>query len=299
MRTLVFRLGYDGAAFRGFQRQTDPTFETVQGLLETILRQVLDEPVEAVGAGRTDTGVHAIGQIVHVRTSSTRPLDTVTRALCRLGHGRISVPQAWEAPPWFHARHSAMRRIYQYHVLRSPQPSPLLAARTWHVWRPIDVARMQHEARALLGRRDFKAFQAGGDMETFFRTLHRFDVTPIAPSGDESGSCLRAGISESPLLCVEVEADAFLPHMVRMLVGTLVDVGSGARPRGTLARVQRSRDPRLSSAAAPPQGLCLVRVRYPDTVWRNLRLASQASLPESQARTDASAACSPTGAVCS
>lgn len=271
MRTLVFRVAYDGAAFRGFQRQSDPTFETVQGLLETILRQVLDEPVEAVGAGRTDTGVHALGQMVHVHTASGRPLDVVTRALWRLGHGRISVPMAWEAPPWFHARHSAMRRIYQFHVLTSPQPSPLLAARTWHMRRPLDVARMQDEARALLGRRDFKAFQAGGEMENFFRTLHRFDVTPVAPTSEKSRSSLRAAVAEAPLLCVEIEADAFLPHMVRMLMGTLVDVGTGCRPPGTLARVQRSRDPRLSSAAAPPQGLCLVRVVYPHCVWQALQ----------------------------
>lgn len=275
MRTIVFRVDYDGAAFRGFQRQSDPAFETVQGLLETILCQVLDEPVEAVGAGRTDTGVHAMGQIVHVRTRSDRPLETVTRALWRLGHGRISVPDAWEAPPWFHARHSAMRRVYQYHVLCAPQPSPLLAARTWHVWRRLDVAAMRHEARTLLGRRDFKAFQAGGDMENFFRTLHRFDVTPLAPVDEPSGSSLRAAVAEAPLLCVEIEADAFLPHMVRMLVGTLVDVGTGTRPPGTLARVQRSRDPRLSSAAAPPQGLCLVRVAYPDCVWQALHPAAR------------------------
>ena len=226
VRTLVFQMEYDGSVFSGYQRQRDPALETVQGLLENILSQVLDQPVEAVGAGRTDTGVHAVGQMVHVRTTNPRPLATVTRALWRLGHGRISVPQAWEAPDWFHARHSAARRIYQYHVLAAPQPSPLLGARTWHVWRPLDVRLMAQEARTVRGRRDFKAFQAGGEMETFFRTVHRFEVTPLETQPNEGTSHLRRGTSMAPLLCVEIEADAFLPHMVRMLMGTLVDVGS-------------------------------------------------------------------------
>lgn len=270
LRTLVFRVAYDGAGFHGFQRQGNTGRATVQGLLEAILSQVLDEPVEAIGAGRTDTGVHATGQIVHVRTRSTRPLDVVTRALWRLGHGRISIPQAWEAPHWFHARHCASGRVYQYHILQAPQPSPLLAARTWHVMRPLDVVRMQIESASILGRRDFKAVQAGAALDHFFRTLRRFEVRSLGTHAQTQGSCLRDEMSAAPLLCIEVEADAFLPHMVRMLVGTLIEVGSGARAPGTLARVVRSRDPKESSAAAPPQGLCLVRVRYPDVVWRAL-----------------------------
>lgn len=262
MRTIALRVEYDGAQFHGFQRQRDPSLPTVGGLLEQIMSSVLDEPVEVVCAGRTDTGVHAVGQVVHVKTGSTRPLEVITRALWRLGHGRLAVPQAWEAPEWFHARHSAARRVYQYHILAAPQPSPLLASRAWHVYGPLDVARMQHEAVSLLGRRDFRAFQGGGRFDHYFRTMYRLEVR-AAGAACGGGSYLRDAVARAPLVCIEVEADAFLPHMVRMLVGTLVDVGTGNRPAGTASMVLRSRDPRLSSAAAPPQALCLVRVVYP------------------------------------
>lgn len=276
MRTIALRVEYDGRRFHGFQRQKDERLQTVQGLLEELLSQVLDERVEAIGAGRTDTGVHAVGQVVHVRTSSTRPLETVVRAVWRLGHGDIAVPEAWEAPPWFHARHNAARRIYQYHVLCSPQPSPLLAGRTWHVPRRLDVPAMQREGTAVLGRRDFRAFQASGEAGTthFFRTLYRCRVWQAGeglPPGGEDASYLCGAVLRAPLLCIEIEADAFLAHMVRMLVGTLVDVGTGHRPPGTMARVLRSRDGRRSSAAAPPHGLCLVRVDYPAAVQEALR----------------------------
>lgn len=324
MRTLAFRVEYDGAQFNGFQRQRG--LPTVQGLLEELLTPLLGHEVEAIGAGRTDSGVHAVGQVVHVNTSSTRPLDAVVHALWRMAHGRLAIPFAWEAPAWFHARHNARRRVYQYLVLRSQQPSPLLAARTWHVWRDLDVDRMRHEAATLLGRRDFRAFQAGGEasLNHFFRTLHRFEVhesqvvgasaagdgaraagdgagaardgasaardgacaagdgTSAAGDGegasrDGSGrlsraphdhrSYLQRAVGASPLLCLEIEADAFLPHMVRMLVGTLIDVGSGLRPPGTMAQVLRTRDSRRSSAAAPPHGLCLVEVKYAQVVF--------------------------------
>jgi tRNA pseudouridine38-40 synthase len=266
MRTLAFRVEYDGTLFHGFQRQNGP-LPTVQGLLEALLSQVLDEPVEAIGAGRTDAGVHAIGQVVHVRTRSTRALETVVRAVWRRAHGRLALSDAWEAPEWFHARHSATRRIYQYHLLLSSQPSPLLARHAWHVWRPLDLARMAAEAARVVGRRDFKAFQAGSEVEHFFRTVHRFEVRALPQGGAEPLSSLRDAVARAPLACLEIEADAFLAHMVRMLVGTLVEVGAGTRPPGTLEAVLRTRDPRRSSAAAPPHGLCLVRVEYPPAAW--------------------------------
>lgn len=258
MRNIGLRIEYDGSRFQGYQRQKDAAVPTVQGILEDLLSSILQERVEAVCAGRTDSGVHAVGQVVHIRTGSSRPLSVIERALWRTAHGRIAVSAAWEAPPWFHARHNAARRIYQYHLLCQDQPSPLLSTRTWHVWRPLSIECVAAEARSLLGRRDFKAFQSGADVDHYFRTLYRIDVHRV--EAQASPSYLRA---PAPLICVEVEADAFLPHMVRMLMGTLVDVGVGQRPRGTAAAALRSRDSRASSAAAPPQGLCLVRVEYP------------------------------------
>ncbi len=265
MRTLAFRIAYDGKPFHGFQKQKDPALPTVQGLLEHIVSDVLAERVEVVCAGRTDTGVHATGQVVHCVTQSTRPLEVVSRAVTRLAHGRLAVRAAWEAPPWFHARHRASCRVYQYHILNGPEPSPTLAARTWHVRRPLDLRAIQAEARDLQGRRDFKAFQAGAQVDHYFRTIKRVSAVTL-PTETRHGtdrSYLRREVAEAPLICVEFEADAFLPHMVRMLVGTLVDVGSGLRRPGTVRAVLRSRDPGHSSAAAPANGLCLVDVAYP------------------------------------
>jgi len=259
-RRIAMRIEYDGGGFLGYQRQKDPAIPTVQGLLEDICSEVLDEPVTVVCAGRTDAGVHATGQVVHVRTESARPLDTLVRALVRNAHGRIGVRHAWEAPPWFHARHSASRRTYQYHLLVAATPRPVVAQRAWHYSREIDFDLLQSEGAALLGRRDFRAFCSGGeDLKHYFRTIHRLEWRRLAP-GAASPSYL---VERLPLWHLEIEADAFLPRMVRMLVATLVDVAAGRRPPGTAARVLRGRDARQASAPAPPQGLCLVRVDYP------------------------------------
>lgn len=268
MRSLAFRLAYDGTGLRGFQKQKDPSLSTVQGLLEDLLGRVLDEPVLVVCAGRTDAGVHALDQVVHVHTSSPRPLDVVVRAVNDLARGRIGIHHAWEAPTWFHARHQASRRVYQYHVHCQRAPSPLLARWSWHVRHPLDLALMQAETWSLLGRRDFRAYHSKGfDLRHFFRTVHRFDVREVPPArgeaGGEHGSWLVQEPSSQHLLVAEIEADAFLPHMVRLMMGTVVDVGSGRRPPGTVAAVLRSRDPRSASTPAPPHGLCLVRVTYP------------------------------------
>lgn len=284
-RCLGLRVEYDGGAFHGFQRQTGRSTSTVQGLLEGILSEVLDEAVTAVCAGRTDTGVHAIGQVVSVATHSQRPLDVVVRALTRQAHGRMGVRAAWEAPPWFHARHNASRRVYQYHLLLHASPLPVVAARTHHFARPLDMEILRREAACLKGRRDFRAFQSGGvgEVRHFYRTVHRVVVGPaaqhpaaglasvcgnplVAPSACDPAparSYLVAAALDLPLVVLEIEADAFLPRMVRLIVGTLLEVASGKRPEGSTARILRSRDSGEAAPPAPAHGLCLVRVAYP------------------------------------
>lgn len=267
MRNVGLRIAYDGSGFRGFQRQTDGSLPTVQGLLEELLGRVLAHPVRVVCAGRTDAGVHALDQVVHVHTTSARPIPVLVRALNQMAHGRITVLGAWDAPAWFHARHQASRRVYQYHVCAHDAPLPFLSRSTWNVRAPLDLAVMQVEAWSLLGRRDFRAFHSGStDLRHFFRTVHRLELRRVPPSdagAHPSGSWIFTPPRPAELLVAEIEADAFLPHMVRLMMGTLVDVGTGRRPRGTVASVLRSRDPRVASAPAPPHGLCLVRVVYP------------------------------------
>jgi len=260
VRTIALRVEYDGAPFHGFQRQT-PERPSVQGLLEELLGQVLDEPVTVIGAGRTDAGVHAIGQVVHVQTRSDRSLEAVVRMVRRRGHGLVGVRDAWEAPSWFHARHHASRRVYQYHLLVNDSPLPVVGHRAWHVRPPLEAALLRSESGELLGRRDFRAFHVGGvgtGLRHHFRTIHRVEWHAPLPTCDGP-----SWIGRQPLWMMEIEADAFLPRMVRMIAATLVDVAAGHRPPGTTARVLRSRDPRLSSVPAPAHGLCLVRVEYP------------------------------------
>jgi tRNA pseudouridine38-40 synthase len=262
MKTLVFELAYDGGSFMGYQRQAGRAADTVQGFLEEMLGEILAEPVEAICAGRTDTGVHASGQVVHVRTQSPLDAARVAQALNRKAHGRLAIVGAWHVANWFHARHNASRRTYQYHLLTSDAPSPWLRGLTWHVPWKLDLSLMQAEASSLLGRRDFRAYQAsrGDELRHFFRTLYRFDVGPVEAT--LNGSWLASLPAGGGLVMAQIEADAFLPHMVRMLMGTLVAIGSGRRPTGTAAAVLRSRDPQQCSPLAPPQGLCLVRVVY-------------------------------------
>jgi tRNA pseudouridine38-40 synthase len=248
MRTLAMRVAYHGAHFEGFQRQGAKP--TVQGALEALLSNVLDEPVEVIGAGRTDSGVHATGQVVSVQTSSRRSLPVVQRSLNRNAHGRLAVSAIWEAPPWFSARHNAARRVYEYRVHCQPVPHPLLHDRAWHVPHAPDRALLQQESALLLGRRDFKAFQAGRhDLRHFFRTVHGVDWLDGAAEGE-------------PLLVMRIEANAFLPRMVRFIVATLLDVALSRRRPGTTLQVVRSRDSQQASAPAPARGLCLTEVRY-------------------------------------
>jgi tRNA pseudouridine38-40 synthase len=235
---------YDGGAYKGWQIQ--PHAPSIQQTLNEALSQVADEPVACVGAGRTDTGVHARGQVVHFDTVAVRPARAWVLGLNSLLPDDISVLWAQAVPADFHARYSAVGRSYRYVVLNRPVRSALWLRRAWWVRQPLDAAAMQAAARFLVGEHDFSAFRASACQSASpVRELRRLDVR-----------------REGALVVIDCEANAFLHHMVRNMAGSLVRVGKGEAEPGWLGELLADRDRRLAGMTAPPWGLCLTAVAY-------------------------------------
>ncbi len=244
MRTLAVTVAYDGTEWAGFQRQS--RYPSLQAALETALTTVLRQPTTVTGAGRTDAGVHALGQVISLRTTSTIPVERVPWVTNRELPPSIRLRAAVEREPWFHARLSAGYRRYVYVLQPTRRSDPLRGRFCWQV-PALDAEAMARAATALIGRHDFAAFCHGGKaLGGSVRTLQRLVVRQ------------RPG-----LVLLDIQADAFLRRMVRLLVGTLVQVGRGVRPESWPAEVLASRNRDLAGYGAPPHGLCLMRIGYP------------------------------------
>lgn len=245
-RRVALGIEYHGGAYAGWQAQRSPGVATVQETLEAALSRVADHPVSTVCAGRTDAGVHASAQVVHFDTRAARPLRAWVMGVNSLLPADVAVQWAREVGPDFHARFSARYRRYRYLVLTRAQRSALAAGSACLERRPLDAPRMHEAAQCLLGERDFSAFRGAGCQS---RTpMRRLDCVAVGRAGE--------------LLTIEVEANAFLLHMVRNIAGSLLAIGTGDRPPEWLAGVLESRDRTLAAATAPAQGLYLVDVGY-------------------------------------
>ncbi len=243
-RHIAMVVQYDGTDYAGFQRQ--PGVPTIQAELERALSQLLREPVEITAAGRTDAGVHALGQVIAFWTANPIPVEKLPRAVNGLLPLAISAVEAVEVPPDFHPRFDARGKLYTYRILNRPVPSPFICRYAWHVEEKLDVDAMRQAAQHLIGRHDFSAFCASGSsFKNKVRTLRRLDIS-----------------TDNDVIEMRFEADAFLYMMVRIIVGTLVEVGLGKRQPNELAAILQSRDRRQAGRTAPPQGLCLVKVWY-------------------------------------
>jgi tRNA pseudouridine38-40 synthase len=214
-------------------------------VLENALAKLLGERVGVIGAGRTDAGVHATGQVISFRTANPLPEGTIERGVNALLPADVAVSDVAEADAGFHARYSATSRTYAYRIWNSPRPRPLLRRTAWWVSDALAVAEMQTATRHLVGRRDFSAFA----MKTV--GIRERAVRRAAWSAGEDG-----------LLAFEIEADGFLRGMVRGIVGTLAQVGRGKLDAAAFADVVVSADRERGGPSAPPHGLCLVRVAY-------------------------------------
>lgn len=248
MRNVKLLVAYVGTRYAGWQRQ--PRKPSVQEELERAVVAVTGQASRVVGAGRTDAGVHALAQVAHFRTPSRIPTERLAAALNHFLPQDVAVRCAQDVRDTFHARRDARWRAYRYLIWNRPGPNPFVVDRAL-VWdNPLDVGSMQEAAGALVGRHDFAAFCATGSQpRTTVCTVYRFRVSP-----------------RGPFVVVDVVADRFLRHMVRMLVGTLLEVGSGRRTPHEVVEVLASRSSQRAGPVVAPGGLYLVGVGY--TEWR-------------------------------
>jgi tRNA pseudouridine38-40 synthase len=251
MRTLKITLAYEGTGYVGWQRQA--TGISIQSLLETAFAPLEPSPVTIVAAGRTDAGVHALGQVVSVASSSRLSCADLRRALNATLPDSVRVLEIDEAAPRFHARFDARAKTYRYRVLNAPVGSPFETRYAWHVTHALDAQAMRNALDRCRGEHDFAAFQAAGShVQGTVRRL--LDVILIE----------RSVIGSTPgrLLLIELRGTGFLRHMVRNLVGTMVEIGRGRWTPADMERILTSRDRGLAGPTAPPHGLFLVEVEY-------------------------------------
>lgn len=245
MRNIKVLIEYDGTNYHGFQRQTED-LPTIQQVLEETLEQLTKHPVTIIGAGRTDAGVHARGQVINFRIDCGIPLDKIPLAMNRLLPGDIVVLAAEEAQETFHAQFRAKRKVYRYHIYNSRIPSAFDRLYSYHVPHKLDLDKMRDAAEYIVGEHDFSAFKAAGaKTKTSVRTVYKLDI-------DDS----------SPHIYLTVEGNGFLYNMVRIITGTLLYVGKGKLTPEDVRRFVETGKREEAGPTVPPQGLCLMEVKY-------------------------------------
>ncbi len=238
-------MAYDGTDWAGFQRQNQ--YPSIQGALETALSEVFQHPVTIVAAGRTDAGVHALGQVVSFSTENPLPVERVPWVINRWLPSTIRVRKAVERPVDFHARHCARARRYWYTIETRGGPDPLRGRFRWQLGHQLDVDAMRRALASILGTHDFSALcHSGSPASTNRRTVRRALVHV-----------------RQAMVIIDIQADAYLYQMVRLLVGNLVRIGLGEQPVVWLKELLHSKNRHLAGVGAPPCGLCLMRVGYP------------------------------------
>jgi len=248
MRNLKLVLSYDGTEFSGWQVQ--PGAATIQGALASSIGRVTGENILPQGSGRTDAGVHALGQVASFGTQSPIPPENLVIALNDILPGAIRVLEASEVPGEFHARKSARAKTYRYRMYRGAICSPFIARYVWHYPYPLDEDQMQEVAGMIVGEQDFTSF-AAVDPERGREEMS--NVRQIFSSSWER---------QSDEFVYTVRGNGFLHHMVRNLVGTFVLAGKGALRASDLTRILEARLRSAAGATAPASGLCLVNVEY-------------------------------------
>ena len=241
-------LEYDGTRYHGWQRQKNAL--TIQAILEEKIQVITRERVIVIASGRTDAGVHALHQVCHFLSHSNIDPESIRRGLNSLLPEDIFVRQAEQVPLEFHARYSVKSKTYEYRILNREQPDLFLRQYAWHVARKLDGAGMEACVSSLRGRHDFSSFKSSGSE----------NLNPVR-------KMIRSELYESPdkeLIRFVFEADGFLRHMVRNIVGTIVEVGSGRTPPNEFLKILEAKDRKRAGLKAPPQGLFLTMVRYDD-----------------------------------
>jgi tRNA pseudouridine38-40 synthase len=244
VRNIKVTIDYDGTDFSGFQKQ--PGRRTVQGELEFALGELFGEPIKVIGAGRTDAGVHATGQVISFLAGGTIPVDRICPAMNGALARDVRAKRAEAVADGFHARYSAKSRTYVYVVLNREMPSALLGRYTWRIGDPLDLADMRSASRPIIGVQDFASF--GMPDRTGGSTIRQVFECRISRRRD--------------LVLVRIRANAYLRGMARAIVGSLVEIGQRRRPAEGIAEILAALDRQAVRVTAPPQGLFLTRVEY-------------------------------------
>jgi len=268
MHNIKLTVAYDGTDFRGWQVQ--PGQPTIQGLLTDVVQQLTQEHVNVQGAGRTDAGVHAWGQVVNFKTNSELAPEEFRRGCNALLPPSIRIREAEEVGPDFQARRMARAKTYVYSIYRGAVVPPSLWRYVLHVHQELDFTAMAQAARYFEGERDFTSFSAstGSDEEdrdqTMIRSVFRSELIDYACSGSAGSTMIcDSRLSPGEWLYL-IRGSSFLRYMVRKIVGTLLKVGRGQLPASEIPDLLERRDRRCSGPTAPPHGLCLQSVEYPD-----------------------------------
>lgn len=256
MRTFKLTVAYEGTHYCGWQVQ--PQQHTIQSELQKALETLVGQPIDVVGSGRTDSGVHALGQVVSCSLPWKSTSTSLGLALNTKLPSDITVIEAVEAVSGFHAIRDASRKCYRYQLQVGGASSPFERRYRWRLKRQLDLDRMQAAAKLLIGDHDFAAFQAAGsDRKSTCRTVYSCSVYRQSVQ-----DCVNAD-----KLAIEVEANGFLYNMVRNIVGSLVEVGSGKEEVDWISAILRSKDRSIAGPTAPPHGLFLLSVGYPESIY--------------------------------
>ncbi len=251
MRNIKLTIEYDGTHFNGWQVQ-DKGKRTVQGEIEKACAKVFHKRIRLIGSGRTDSGVHALGQVANFRVDTKLAPFEILRAVNASLPEDITIVKVEEAQEKFHAQHSAKSKVYRYTILNRPARSALERNFCYHYPYQLNVSMMRQEARALTGRRDFKSFQASGSMrfdkDKKKNTVRYLKKLMIRRRGD--------------LIYIDFEADGFLYKMVRNIMGTLLHIGRGRLPKGSIKRILAKKNRAFAGQTAKAKGLCLLKVNY-------------------------------------
>jgi len=245
LRTIKLVIEYEGTHYLGWQVQ--PNGQTIQGVIQDCLKRLTGEPLQLIGSGRTDAGVHALGQVAHFKTESRMDANTFQRALNSLLPKDIVIRRAEEVEAEFHARRSAKSKVYEYRILNRTTPPAIDRQYIWYIPQKLNLDEMKKATHSLVGEHDFSAFRSVGSSA-------RSSVRNILQADWKRG--------KGGLLRFEIEATGFLKQMVRAIVGTLVEVGRGKISVQDFKRILDSKDRKEAGPTAPAHGLFLNEVKY-------------------------------------